>query len=103
MSDDPHGDPTHGAADKEPAVNSYVIDASMGCRNGLFCFCPVQMDDEGNATSIITGMNILGSPPKGSDVIGVYHPEGDKAAKSFVDEFYDEIKAVISSSAGGAQ
>ena len=39
-----------------------VIDASMGARDGLFTFCPIEGDVNGEF-SVVTGMNFIGSPP----------------------------------------
>jgi hypothetical protein len=68
-----------------------VIDATMGARDGMLCFCPVELDENDEITAIVTGMNFVGSPPGDCKVIGVVH-EGGQAA---VDEFYEEHKALI--------
>lgn len=75
--------------------DKYVIDASMGQRDGFFCFCPVETDENGNITSIVMGMNCLGFVPEGASVIGVVHPDGNDAADAFCQEFDAEIRAAV--------
>lgn len=79
--------------------DKYVIDASMGVRGGLFCFNPVELDADGNITSVVTGMNCLGFIPDGAKVIGVIHEDGQDAVEAFCAEYDDEIKAAIKGSA----
>lgn len=66
----------------------YVVDASMGCNDGLFCVCPVRLDENDEIESIIVGFNILtdkqGLP--NYNIIGVVHEDGDEAAEEFVNE-----------------
>lgn len=65
---------------------SYVIDASMGARDGLFCFCPIEGDVDGDFT-VVTGMNYLSTqPPKGSKLIAIIHPDGQDAVNEFCEE-----------------
>jgi hypothetical protein len=72
----------------------WMIDGSMSHKaaNGLFCFCPIERDDDGNISAVVTGLSFLSSdPPNGEDVIGVYHPEGEEAAIDFAEEFAAQL------------
>lgn len=74
--------------------NQCVIDASMGCRDGAFTFCPVEGDIDGEH-SIITGMNYVGKlPPDGQRLVAIIHPDGDEAAESFCEKFQRELGAL---------
>jgi len=68
-----------------------VIDATMGVRGGMLCFCPVERNEDGEITSVIVGANFLGSPPPGARVVGVVHEAGQDA----VEEFCREHEALI--------
>lgn len=75
-----------------------VIDASMGVRGG-FCFCPVELDAEGQITSVITGANFVGAPPRGSKVVAVVHDGGQDAVEAFWAENEPEIEALFAAQA----
>lgn len=83
----------------------WVLDVSM-IRDGMPCFCPVDVDENGEATAVVVGMNYIGAVPKGAKIIGAYHPDGVEAIEEWVaahpdwrKEFgCDEVNAVISSS-----
>ncbi len=70
----------------------YVIDGTVSTPPGLLCFCPVELDEGGEISSIITGMNFLSdAPPHDAEVIAVVHADGQEAA----DAFYADRKADI--------
>ena len=76
--------------------NECVIDASMGCINGMFCFCPIEGNITGEFT-LITGMNYLGKAPHGSmKLVGIVHPDGNKAVERFCREHEPELEALKS-------
>lgn len=62
--------------------DTYVVDATMhDDESGVLCFCPVEVDDDGNLGAVIVGLSILSSePPAGARVVGVFHAGGDEAA-----------------------
>ena len=65
-------------------MEDMVLDASMGCRDGLYCFCPVIYDDENQIASVVTGaMFLSNSLPERGRVVAVVHDGGQGA----VDEF----------------
>jgi len=64
----------------------WVIDATMGCHDGLFTFCPIEGDIEGEYT-VITGLNVVSSaPPKWGKVVAIVHADGQEAVESFCEE-----------------
>lgn len=67
-----------------------VIDASMGVRDGLFTFCPIEGDVNGEF-QVVTGMNFLGSHPQGMKLVAITHPDGQKAVERFCDKYQDAL------------
>ena len=63
----------------------YVIDATMGYRDGLFCFCPVELDQDGEIVSVMTGLNYLsGEPPeRWGKLVAIIHSDGQEAVEAF--------------------
>jgi len=72
-----------------------VIDASMGVRGGMLCFCPVERNSDGEITSVIVGANFLGAPPVGSKVVAVVHEGGQEAVEEFCREHRELIAEFI--------
>lgn len=71
--------------------NECVIDASMGCRDGLFTFCPIEGDLAGEFT-VVTGMNYIGKAPHGTmKLVGIVHPDGQDAVDKFCREYEPEL------------
>lgn len=74
--------------------DKYVIDASMGVRDGLFCFCPIEGDIECEFT-IITGFNCIDEdPPRGKELVAIWHEDGQEAVERFCVEFEYELEAM---------
>lgn len=72
--------------------DKWVIDASMSTPDGLFCFCPVELDEAGEIVSVITGMNYLSDkPPRDESLIAVIHPDGQEAAEAFCEYHKDAL------------
>ena len=72
--------------------NKYVIDGTIATPSGLLCFCPVELDEDGNISSIVTGVNFLSDePPHGAEVIAVFHADGQEAADAFYADRKEEI------------
>lgn len=70
----------------------YVIDADLSdVDEGLYCVCPVELDDQGNITSVVTGMNYLVGYEglKDYNIIAVVSQDGDDVAH----EFYERMQA----------
>ncbi|HEV2101023.1 MAG TPA: hypothetical protein VGR45_19110 [Stellaceae bacterium] len=82
------------AADMEiPEMQQkYVIDATMGWPP---CFCPVELDKNGEIANIITGINYIGEPP--GRVIAVVHAAGQPA----VEEWCEKHKKYLDDLFGG--
>lgn len=69
-----------------------VIDASMPVRGGMFNFCPIEGDIDGEFC-VVTGMNYLSaSPPAGLEFVAVIHPDGQEAAERFCEEHRDALR-----------
>jgi len=62
--------------------------------SGLWCFCPVTLDDDGHVTSIVTGMNFLSDSPPGR-FIGVVHENGQEACDAWCEAHRDVIDRLI--------
>jgi len=67
----------------------YVLDATMGCRDGNFCFCPVEGDIH-SEFSTVTGMNFIGKPP--GKLVAIIH-ESQEAVEKFCEDFAEELKS----------
>lgn len=66
---------------------TWVLDASMGIRDGLACFCPIEGDFPDGEYSIVVGMNFISDrPPRGERCVAVVHEDGNEAAARFVEE-----------------
>ncbi len=74
--------------------DTYVIDATMGARGGLLCFCPVKLGEDGSIVSIITGMNFLGSMPVGGKLVAIVHEGGQDAVEAFCERHADLLTNV---------
>ena len=70
--------------------DKWVIDATMGWPP---CFCPLEGDLDGEF-SIVTGMNLVGSPPNGK-VVAIVHEDGQEEVDSFYDDHKDEIDKLL--------
>ena len=68
----------------------WVIDATMGYP---FCCCPVELDEEGGIKSVVTGLNLIGSPP--GRIIAVIHADGDEACEAFCEAHKAELDGFI--------
>lgn len=77
-------------ADDKLNTTKYVLDASMGWPP---CFCPVELDEQGEIVSIITGINLITDRPSGP-VIAIVHEEGQEAVDNFCTEHADFIKGL---------
>lgn len=61
-----------------------ILDATMGDRDEMFCFCPVEGDLDGGF-SIVTGMNYISDkPPESYKFIAIVHEDGQDAAEAFM-------------------
>lgn len=61
------------------ALEPYILDCTLDPGDGLHCFCPVELDDEGNVVSVVTGLNYLSTdPPEAGRLIGVVHLDGQE-------------------------
>lgn len=70
----------------------WALDASMGVRDGAFCFCPVELDADGNIENVVTGLTVLSDqPPRGGKMIAVVHADGQIAVEEFCAEHKAEI------------
>lgn len=68
-----------------------VLDASMGIRDGLFCFCPIEGDITGDFT-VITGLNYLSSRiPETYKLVAIIHEDGQEAVERFIEENKEAI------------
>ena len=70
----------------------YILDATMGCQGGLFCFCPIEGDIHGDY-SIVFGMNMLSSEPPGK-LVAIIHAEGQEAVEAFCRECAEELNSL---------
>lgn len=78
--------------------DNWVLDATMGWPP---CFCPVEGDLDGDY-SIVTGLNLIGSAPKGK-IVAVIHADGQEAANAFYETHRDAITALLSKRVLGAR
>ena len=77
----------------------WVIDASMGVRDGMFCFCPVEGDVEGEF-SVVIGLTLISDTlPDGGRLAAIWHPDGQAAVEQFCTE-YDSALAELEARLG---
>ena len=74
---------------------NWLIDASMGCRDGLFCFCPFVGDIAGKFTTYDGLMRLSDSVPPGVNGLVVWHPEGQEECNAFVNEHRARLLAMM--------
>lgn len=79
--------------------NNWILDATMGYP---FCFCPIEGDLDGEF-SVVTGMNMLGSPPQGAKIVAILHEGGQGAADEFYDLHKSEIDELMRTPTSGVQ
>ena len=71
---------------------AWVIDATLSTPPGLFCFCPIEGDINGEYT-IVTGMNYIGNraPAK---LVAIVHEDGQEAVNRWCKEHEKELEAM---------
>lgn len=78
--------------------NNYVIDATFGMQDGMFCFCPIDGDPEGDF-EIVSGLNYIApTPPPEARLVAVVHREGQAAVEEFMvthERELDELIALV--------
>lgn len=81
--------------DSEGAVAEaapWVVDASMGVRDGMFCLCPAELDGDGFITSITYGLTYLtDTAPAHARLVAVVHEGGNEAVEAFCEEHADAL------------
>lgn len=76
------------------AWERWVIDATMGCMDGLFTFCPIEGDID-SEYSVVTGMNYVSDvPPKWGKVVAIVHTDGQEAVEKFCEENAIKLEAL---------
>lgn len=76
--------------------DNWILDAGMSPGNGMFCFCPVELDDDGQITTVVTGLNMLsGQPPSSGVLIGVIHEDGQEAVEAFCEANREDIDRLL--------
>lgn len=71
---------------------NYVLDATMGYKGGLFCFCPIEGDIVGDFT-VVTGMMFLSDmPPRHGKLVAIYHSDGQEAVEAFCEQYSTELE-----------
>ena len=63
----------------------WVLDATMGVKDGMACFVPIENDG-----SLVLGMNMIGSCP--GMLVGAVHLDGQEAVERWIAENPDWIK-----------
>jgi hypothetical protein len=83
-----------GIRRKKTMWTECVLDASMGCRDGMFIFCPIEGNIDGEFT-VVTGMNFgSAEPPKGMKMVAIVHPDGQAAVEAFCELYKDALEAL---------
>jgi hypothetical protein len=74
--------------------DQWVLDATMSdpAGDGVFCFCPLEGDPEGEF-SVITGMNFASDTPPGP-LVGIVHEGGPVAVAQWCHEHKDALDAL---------
>lgn len=72
----------------------WVLDATMGVRDGMGVFCPIEGDFPDDFT-VITGLNYIGLKPPHGVLVAVVHDEGQEAVEAFCEaeaEFLEQVR-----------
>lgn len=70
-----------------------VLDATMGYRGGLFCFCPIQGDIGTGDFTVVTGMMFLSDMPHPSmKLVAIYHSDGQDEVEAFCEKYAKELQ-----------
>lgn len=75
--------------------NKYVIDASMGVRQGMLYLCPARLDDEGDFVPDTSRPRILCDMVEDREIVGIFHEDGAEALDAFCEEHRDTIRKVL--------
>lgn len=71
----------------------WMIDAGMS-RDGLLCFCPVELDADGEIENIVVGLSFLSDkPPNGEKCLGAFHPDGQEACEAWCEANREALDA----------
>lgn len=80
------------SAPKPARTEPYVLDATLSPHDGLFCFCPVEGDLQGDY-QIVTGLNYLSTePPPTGYLAGVIHEDGQAAVEKWCEQHRTELE-----------
>lgn len=72
-------------------MRNCVIDATMGFRDGMFVFCPIEFNLIGEF-SVISGLNYIGSTmPENHKLVGIVHEGGQSAVEQFCQQHEEEL------------
>ena len=84
-----HGDAVRLRDSLSAMQEQWVLDATIGCRDGLFCFCPIEGDISGDY-NIIVGMNVISDKPPGR-LVAIVHADGQEAVEAFCEKYAEEL------------
>ena len=74
---------------------NWVVDCTLATPAGLFCFCPIEGDPEGEY-NIVTGLNFISDHPgPGRKVVAVVHEDGQDAVEAWMAEHGAELEAAL--------
>lgn len=69
-----------------------AIDASLSApAEGKFCLCPVILNGLGKIMETLPGLSVITSQIASAEIVGVYHPEGPRAAEKWTRLYLYEI------------
>lgn len=75
------------------SAEKWCVDATMGARDGMFCCCPVEFNEDGSIKSVITGLNFIGNPP--GKLVCVIHKDGNDAVEAFCSEHESGLRELF--------
>ncbi len=75
--------------------SKYVIDATMGVRQGLFFLRPAKLDEEGKFMPDPTKPHVLTDTVGDREIVGLHHQDGPEALDAFCEEHNAALRKVL--------
>lgn len=73
----------------------YVIDASMGLRQGLFFLRPAKRDCDGNFVPDTDKAHVLSTTVADREIVGIHHRDGRAALDAFFEEHNHALRKMF--------
>lgn len=75
--------------------NKYVIDASMGLRQGFLVLRPAKQDSDGNFVPDTEKPHVLSNTVADRNIVGIHHKDGPEALDAFCKQHKHALRNVL--------